>query len=480
MMFFKKSIGVALLGIFTSLQACAEPIENNTSSNPESRPNILLIFTDDAGYADFGFHGSQEIRTPNLDALAEQGMSFRQAYVSDSTCGPSRAGLMTGKYQQRFGYEENNVPGFMSEVSALNGDEMGLPLSEKTMAYYLNEQGYRTGVFGKWHLGNADRYHPLRRGFDEFVGFRGGDRSYFAYDSQQINGDNPLFLDKRLEEGFGNYVEPPYYLTDYLAEKTNEFIERSVEAGEPFFAYLSFNAPHTPMEATEQDLAEFPHLEGNRKIYAAMMLAMDRASGKVLNKLSELGIEDNTIVVFTNDNGGPSDKNASVNRPLSGTKSNYLEGGIRVPFLIKWPGVTSPGTEYEHAVSTLDLLPTFFAAAGGRSATLGELDGVDLKPYILSPDVPGPHPVLFWKKDTRATIRKGDWKLIRFPDRPAELYFISKEDVGEHHNLAKEEEARLNDLYKELFEWELTLERPLWMLKMEYEKYDIDRMDNYR
>lgn len=468
-----KLISVLFCAVF-ALQACAE------SSSVTKKPNIVLIFSDDAGYSDFGFTGSKEIRTPNLDQLASQGTVFTQAYVSDPTCGPSRAGLMTGKYQQRFGYEENNVPGFMSPVSALNGDDMGLPLSETTMANVLKEQGYQTAIFGKWHLGSADRYHPMKRGFDYFYGFRGGDRSYFAYPTNHENANNPLFLDKRLERGFGVYEEPSIYLTDALAVETNKFIESSVKEGKPFFTFVSFNAPHTPMEATEADLAQYPELKGKRKTYAAMMLAMDRATGAILNKLEALGVADNTIVIFTNDNGGPTDKNASINRPLSGTKSNHLEGGIRVPYVIKWPGVLAANSEYALPVSTLDLLPTLYAAAGGDSNKLAEIDGVDLIEFITGNNKGRPHQYLYWKKDARAVIRKDDWKLIRYPDRPAELYYISNQDVGEHNNLAAQEPARYTALYKELFEWELTLERPLWMLEKKYEKYDIDRMDSYR
>ncbi|WP_096084890.1 sulfatase-like hydrolase/transferase [Agaribacterium haliotis] len=475
----KITYTLACLSLVFSLQACAKEQTPNAHGVAGEKPNIVLIFSDDAGYADFGFTGSDEIRTPNLDKLASQGMVFKQAYVSDPTCGPSRAGLMTGKYQQRFGYEENNVPGFMSPVSALNFDDMGLPLSEKTIADYLKTAGYQTAVFGKWHLGNADQYHPLKRGFDEFVGFRGGDRSFFAYPEERLQSSDPIFQDKRMEKGFANYFEPDYYLTDFLADQTNDFIKRSVASDKPFFAYVSFNAPHTPMEATEQDLAKFPNLNGTRKTYAAMMLAMDRASGTILSTLNELGVADNTIIVFTNDNGGPSDKNASLNKPLSGTKSNHLEGGIRVPFLIKWPGVIEQGSHYDFPVSTLDLLPTFSAAAG-LDTSLADIDGVDLQPFITGKTNARPHEYLYWKKDARASIRKGDWKLIRFPDRPAELYFISAEDVGEHNNLASQEPQRYREMYKALFEWELTLERPLWMLKKEYEKYDIDRMDKYR
>ena len=187
----------------------------------QEKPNIVLLFADDAGYADFGFHGSKIMKTPNLDALAKQGVRFKQAYVSDPTCGPSRAGLITGKYQQRFGFEENNVPGYMSTVSAQDGAEMGVPLEETTLADYLKKQGYATAFYGKWHLGGADRFHPTKRGFDEFYGFRGGARSYFPYSKEPANK-----LDL-MERDFGNYIEHKGYLTDVIADETVAFIEKS-------------------------------------------------------------------------------------------------------------------------------------------------------------------------------------------------------------------------------------------------------------
>lgn len=442
------------------------------ASESVGQPNIVLLFADDAGYADFGFHGSSVIPTPNLDELARTGVLFSQGYVSDPTCGPSRAGLITGRYQQRFGFEENNVPGYMSANSAELGEEMGLPVDEVTMADHLKSLGYATAVFGKWHLGHGDRFHPLMRGFDEFVGFRGGARSYFAYPDGQA--DLP---ENRLERGFGEYREPDGYLTDVLADEAVAFIGRN--ADRPFFVFLSFNAVHEPMDAAEADLALFPELTGLRKQLAAMTVAMDRASGKVLGRIEELGLSDNTMVVFTNDNGGPTDRNGSNNYPFAGTKSNHLEGGIRVPFLMRWPERLDAGDTYAEPVSTLDLLPTFYAAAGGDVASLGNIDGVDLLPFLRGEVDGRPHQSLFWKKDVRAAIRDGDWKLIRFADRPPELYNLT-DDRAEQNNLASDHPDLVADLFRKIFAWEQTLERSRWTLKREYEQYDIDRMDRYR
>ncbi len=447
------------------------------AENTPSKPNIVFIISDDAGYADFGFQGSQLMKTPNLDGLAAEGVRLTQGYVTDATCGPSRAGLMTGKYQQRFGYEEINVPGFMSQNSALDGDDMGLPLEQKTMANYLKDLGYSTGAFGKWHLGNADRFHPLKRGFDEFYGFRGGHRSFFEYKNLTELEKDPIFLDKRIERGFGDYQEPKGYVTDVLGDEAVSFIQRHKD--QPFFVYLAFNAVHTPMDAKAEDLRQFPLLSGTKKELAAMTLAMDRAVGKVLVSLTELGLAENTIVVFTNDNGGPSNHNASNNFPLSGTKSNFLEGGIRVPFVVRWPAKLPKNTVYNYPVSTFDLLPSFYVAGGGKVQSAFGWDGVDIMPHLSGLNKARPHQELFWKKESRAVYRDGDWKLIRHPDRPAELYLLSK-DVGEQHNLASKYPQRLEKMYKKLFAWEMTLERPLWLLKRKYEREDVDRMDVYR
>ncbi len=465
----RKLVCAIVSSLLLPLGACAQI--NKTDQSSEKQPNIVLLFADDAGYADFGFQGSSVMKTPHLDALAENGMVFTQGYVTDATCGPSRAGLITGRYQQNFGYQEINVPGFMSSSSKYLADDMGLPLEEVTIADRLKSKGYKTAVFGKWHLGNADRFHPLNRGFDEFYGFRGGLRNYFPYDGK------PPHHDHKLERNMGVFEEHEGYLTDVLGEEAANFIERNKD--EPFFVFLSFNAVHTPMDATEEDLALYPDLEGKRQQVAAMTTALDRATGTVMSKLKELGLEENTIVVFTNDNGGPTDKNASNNFPLAGSKSNHLEGGIRVPYLISWPAMIEAGSKFDFPVSTMDFLPTFYAAAGGDVSTIENVDGVDILPFITGKNNERPHQTLFWKKDVRAAVRDGDWKLIRMPDRPAELYNL-KEDIAEQNNLAHKHPEIVEKLFKKIYEWELKQERPLWTLKQQFEDYDISRMDQYR
>lgn len=451
--------GLLLAALLTALPALAR------------QPNIVLIFSDDAGYADFGFNGSRHFQTPRLDALAEQGVKLNQFYMSAAVCGPSRAGLLTGMYQQRFGFEENNVPGYMS-ANGTTGDDMGLPVELPTIGNRMQQLGYRTAIFGKWHQGNADRFHPLKRGFDEFVGFRGGARSFYPFKA----GDR-VRPEDRLEWGFGVYREPQGYLTDVLADEACSFMTRNRER--PFFVYLAFNAVHTPIEPDPRDSELFPELEGKRRRLAQLTFSMDRAIGRVLDKIDELGIGTNTLIVYTNDNGGPTDASTASNWPLSGCKATHLEGGIRVPGLVVWPGKIEAGTEYDLPLSSLDLLPTFVNAAGGEAEMIQGLDGVDMIPWLTGRKTGRPHQTLYWKKENRGAVRDGDWKLLRFPDRPAELYNIA-EDPSELNNLAPEQPERERALYKKLFAWECTLERPMFMLKRLYEEKAAERFDRYR
>lgn len=435
-------------------------------------PNIVLLFADDAGFGDFGFQGSRHFRTPHLDALAASGVVLKSLYTTASTCGPSRAGMLTGRYQQRFGFEENNVPGMMSPSSKLLGDAMGLPLSETTIGDQLRDLGYRTAVFGKWHMGATDAHHPLNRGFDEFYGFRGGARSYFPHLDRDAESH-----ERWLERGLGDYEEHEGYLTDVLAEQACHFMARSQEG--PFFAYVSFNAVHGPMEAAAEDLSAFQELKGNRRTAAQMMLALDRACGKIIDKIETLGLAQQTLVVFTNDNGGPMGSNGSSNYPLSGVKATQLEGGIRVPAVAAWPGHLPAGGTYDRPVSMLDLLPTFVAVAGGDPDAIEELDGVDLLPFLTGEAAGRPHETLYWKVESRAAIRDGDWKLLRYPDRPAELFDVVS-DPGEQRDLAGERPELTKALFRKLFAWEVELERPLFQLDHAAEAWSARRTDEFR
>ncbi len=442
--------------------------------NLNAQKNIVFLFSDDAGYHDFGFQGSKTFKTPNLDKLASEGVIFKQAYTTAEVCGPSRAGLLTGKYQQRFGFEENNVTGYMSESSRDMGAEMGLPLDQKTIADYLKKLGYKSIILGKWHMGNADRYHPLNRGFDEFYGFREGGRSFWAMDLET----SMRLPYNRLERGYGVYNEPEKYLTYDLADKACDFMERNQD--KPFFMYVAFNAVHAPVEFTKEDLETVKGLglDENRERLAAMNVALDNACGQILDKLEELGLKENTLVVFSNDNGGP-DVTETCNYPLSGCKATLLEGGIRVPFLMRLPNVIEAGSTYKPFISTLDLLPTFVNIAGGNAEKIEDLDGVDLIPYVTGEKTENPHEKLFWKIEQRGVVRQGDWKFMRFPDRPAELYNIAK-DVSEKKNLANKYPEKVREMYKTLWAWEAELERPMFMLKRKYEVNAVKLGDEKR
>jgi len=415
-----------------------------------ARPNILFIVGDDMGYADVGFHQCADIPTPNLDALAASGVRFTNGYVSGPYCSPTRAGLMTGRYQERFGHEFNP-----------SGPEAGLPLSETTIADRLQAAGYATGCVGKWHLGSTEAMHPQKRGFAEFFGFLGGAHSYF--DAGGImRGTTPI---KELD-----------YTTDAFGREAVAFIER--HRNHPWFLYLAFNAVHTPMQATDDRLAKFPNAaHKQRRTYDAMMLAMDDAIGKVMKHLATTGLERNTLVCFLSDNGGPTmpgvTVNGSSNLPLRGSKRTTLEGGIRVPFVVSWPGTLQPGVCHTPAIQ-LDLHVTALVAAGVKVQPQWKLDGADLLPLLRGQTTAAPHPALYWRFGQQMAIRVGQYKLVRYdsnadtltgrrnqPVTAARLYDLAK-DIGETHDLAAAEPDKVRDLQAMWDAWDKTLVKPLW------------------
>lgn len=439
-----------------------------TSAKVISKPNIIVILSDDAGYKDFGFTGSKEFKTPNLDKLATQGTVFTNAYVASSVCGPSRAGLLTGKYPQRYGFLHNNVPGCVDKKAGLYGRNMGLPLNQKTIADYLKSAGYTSMIVGKWHQGHAMRFHPLNRGFDEFYGFLGGARNYFA--TQKVSEEH------RLWHNMDTLPEPETYLTDLFAEKSCDFIKSNRR--KPFFLFLSFNAVHSPYQAKERDIKKFSQISKQRRTLAAMTWSMDEAIGKVLSQVKKSGIEENTIIIFLNDNGGVSYYGAD-NSPFSGCKSTYLEGGIRVPFIIKWPKKLASNSTYKYPITLMDILPTMLSAAGVNYKS--ELfDGVDILPYLTSENYEKPHKTLYWKGDGPfSAMREDNWKLIKMPDRLPELYNLDN-DSSEINNLANDYPEITKRLLKKLYDWEFKMAQPRWQLKKMYEKYAIKRFDSYR
>ncbi|MDB5386269.1 MAG: sulfatase [Planctomycetaceae bacterium] len=419
------------------------------ADGPGKRPNILIIVGDDMGYADVGFQGCKDIPTPHLDALASAGKRFTNGYVTGPYCSPTRAGLLTGRYQTRFGHEFN--PG---------GGAQGLPLSESTLADRLRGGGYKTGLMGKWHLGNRPEMHPQKRGFDEFFGFLGGAHSYF--ESQGILRGSEA-------------VQELDYTTDAFGREAVSFIERHKD--HPWFLYLAFNAVHTPMHATDDRLAKLSNIaDKQRRTYAAMMVAMDEAIGKVRAKLAETGQAENTLVAFISDNGGPTMKgttmNGSRNDPLRGSKRTTLEGGIRVPFLVAWPGTIKPGT-IDDSVVQLDLHATALAAAGVPLKPEWKVEGVNLLPFLTGAQSGEPHEALYWRFGQQMAIRKGNWKLVRYdsnadtqsgrrqPVTPLKLYDLAT-DISETQDLAEKMPDKVRELQGMWDKWNQSNVAPLW------------------
>lgn len=418
------------------------------------RPNIVVLLADDLGYADVGFQACRDIPTPHLDSIARNGVRCTNGYVSGPYCSPTRAGLLTGRYQTRFGHEFN-----------AGGPDMGLPTAEVTLADRLKAAGYATGLVGKWHLGTAARFHPRKRGFDEFFGFLGGAHTYF--------GGRGIFRGSR-------EVEEKEYLTDALAREAVAFIDR--HKAEPFFLYLAFNAVHTPMDATEARLARFDAItDQRRRTYAAMTVAMDEAIGRVLDKLRSAGLEENTLIIFFSDNGGPTMPgttiNGSRNNPLRGSKRTTLEGGVRVPFVWQWKGKLPAGAVYDQPVIQLDVLPTALAAARIEAKPEWKLDGVNLLPYLTRKDQGRPHDTLYWRFGGQMAIRRRDWKLVRYdatvdhpgqrspgarpPVSPARLYDLAR-DAGEGNDLAAQHPEKVRELEAAWNRWNAEQAQPLW------------------
>ncbi len=398
----------------------------------ERKPNVIVLLADDLGYAELGCQGNMGVLTPNIDSLARNGVRFTQGYVSAPFCCPSRAGLMTGRYQTRFGHELNAVG--KSNLDPV----MGLPLTEKTMADHLKAAGYRTGLVGKWHLGGVEKFHPQKRGFDEFYGFLHEGHFFVPPPFNGVTSflrTNSVAFGERFTNGpviWSNHVrgnEPPYdaenpllrgmqeitepeYLTEAFTREAVGFITRNEK--QPFFLYVAYNAVHSPMQATPQYLERFAHItDPQRRIFAAMLAAMDDSVGAMLAKLRELKLEEDTLIFFLSDNGGPTQELTSSNAPLRGGKGHLFEGGIRVPFLAQWKGKMPEGKVYEQPVISLDILATSLGAAKVAPTGENKLDGVDLLPFLRGEKPGAPHEVLFWRYGRNIALRAGDWKIVK-------------------------------------------------------------------
>jgi arylsulfatase A-like enzyme len=426
----RSRLTCALVVCLLSSSATADRSE---ATKKIAKPNILLIFSDDQGYASLGCHGLTDIPTPNIDSIAEGGTRFTDGYVTAPVCSPSRAGLITGRYQQRFGHEHN--PGASTEV--------GLPLSERTIADHLREAGYATGIVGKWHLGMSSKHHPMSRGFGEFFGFLHGAHDYFK-PTRGSRVDDPITRNRKV-------VAETRYLTDALGEEAADFIRRHRK--EPWFLYLAFNAVHTPLQATEADRKRFANIEDpNRRSFAAMLFAMDRAVGRVLAEVKRQGLTNRTLIFFISDNGGPTRQTTSRNVPYRGNKGDLYEGGIRVPWLVRWDGRLPGGKVVNTPVSTLDVLPTALAAAGVEVKKDSGLDGVNLIPLLAGDGKAAPSRTLFWRRGKSYALRDGDMKLVGLRKR-VELFDLAA-DPGEKRNLARARPETVQRLKKLFAEWE--------------------------
>jgi arylsulfatase A-like enzyme len=432
------------------------------------KPNIVLILADDLGYADLSIHGSKQIQTPFIDRIAREGVQFSQGYVSAPVCSPSRAGLLTGKNQVSFGYDNN----LSEKQRGFDPEFAGLPVEEKTIADRLKAAGYVSGLIGKWHLGSQEQFHPLNRGFDEFWGYLGGGHNYFRSDPNGVGYLSPLISNIKAPQTIS-------YLTDDKGDECVDFIKR--HKGTPFFLYASFNAPHAPLQALEEDLDLFSHIgDPERRTYLAMVYRLDLNVGKILKALESEGLEKNTLVIFLSDNGGPVDSNASINAPFNGQKGILLEGGLRVSFFIKWPNQIPAGVRFDRAISSLDLMPTFLAAAGVDFDESAGLEGKNLVPYILGQELTSPHPSLKWRFTISAGILEEQWKLIRLPDRMPLLFDLAT-DSSELTNLALKHPEITQDLLKKLGDWDLSLPHPLFLEGASWKVQQRDLYDqNYQ
>ena len=396
------------------------------------KPNIVVIVSDDHGYADVSCYAHADAVTPGIDRLAAEGVRLTNGYVSCPVCSPTRAGLMTGRYQQRFGYYANPA-----------ASVRGLPLEELTLADLLKRAGYATGAVGKWHLGMTPQCHPMKRGFDEFYGFLSGSHDYFDLASK---GNNPIY--RGLEP-----IEETGYLTELFTREALGFIER--HRREPFFLYLAYNAVHAPVQAPESYLARVKSDDPKRRTYLAMLTCMDDGIGQVLAKLKEVGVDRNTLLIFHSDNGGPL-SNGSLNTPLRGRKQQVWEGGVRVPFIVRWPARLPAGRECHEPIIALDILPTCVAAAGGTLPEARVYDGKDMMPALLGRNKQPLYEALYWSflEDERGeqyAVRRGEWKLVR---EEGELHLSNlAKDIGEATNLIAEKPQVAKELQEMYAAW---------------------------
>lgn len=482
-----------------------DPIEPNrpvvwaegpaTAPEGSRPPNIVLILADDLGFNDITANGggvaSGAVPTPNIDSIARDGVRFANGYAGNATCAPSRAAILTGRYATRFGFEFTPTPkGFERLISTYDYgrhqpiyranledkeppmEEMTVPTNEVLLPQALKKMGYHTLFLGKWHLGETDATRPESRGFDEVLGFLSGASLYLrqgdprSVESHQNFDPIDKFLWANLRFAVVNNrshrFQPSEYMTDYLGKEAVKAIHAN--RNRPFFLYFAPNAPHTPLQALKSDYDALPQIKDHRlRVYAAMIRALDRNVGRILTQLRKDGLEKNTLVIFTSDNGGANYIGLpDINKPYRGWKLTFFEGGIHVPFFMKWPGKIAPSSVYAGAVAHVDIFATAAAAAGADLPGDRVMDGVDLLPFVTGKDEDYPHKTLFWRSGTYRTLLEGEWKL-QSSELPKKIWlFDLKTDPTERYNLAQSEPEQVKTLLADMMAIDAKQAKPLW------------------
>ena len=472
-------------------------------------PNIILIMADDLGYNDISLTGTGAggVATPNIDAIGTGGVTFTNGYAGNATCAPSRAALMTGRYATRFGYEftptDTKVPGWFP-TSLFRPDAMfarniahtqtdwehkpifdeaaaaaaappgakGMPASEITIPEQLKSRGYHTIHLGKWHLGEAKGMRPEDQGFDESLGFIIGGQMYRPENAPDVVNSKQDFdpIDKFLWANLPYSVQfngsprfaPDRYMTDYLTDQAVAGIKAN--RNRPFFLYLAYNAPHTPLQALKSDYDELPQIKDHRlRVYAAMIRALDRGVGRVMAELKRQGLDDNTLVIFSSDNGGAHYIGLpEINRPYRGWKATFYEGGTHVPFMMRWPGQIAPGSRFDPMISHFDIFATASAASGAALPADRPIDGVDVLPYVKGAITGVPHQTLFWRSGNYRVVRDGDWKLQSLDLPRQDILFDLKADPTEKTDVAAANPAVVAALLAKLQAHDATQQRAAW------------------
>ncbi|MCK9342795.1 MAG: sulfatase-like hydrolase/transferase [Massilibacteroides sp.] len=447
------------------------------AQNTNKRPNIVVFLMDDLGSSDVSFSQCKDFQTPHIDRIAHEGVQCTNAYICATYSGPSRSGLNTGRYQQRFGAEMN----LGAEAVNKKGEPLGVPLDELMLSELLHNHGYTTCGIGKWHLGDDPRLWPNKRGFDYFYGFSGG---HFDYWGVRFTAKNPRQADNFIQE---NGVEVPEakttYLTDDFTDKTVDFINRNAKNEKPMYLYVSYNAPHGPYQAPQKYLDRTKHIfNAHRSVYAAMVLAADDGIGRIQQALEENGVAENTLMIFLSDNGGTAD---AMNYPRRAFKGNMFDGGTYTPFAMRWPGHIQPGMKYDKVISSLDIFPTVAAAAGidTQKACQKELDGVDLMPYITGSNTGEPNHELYWRvvNGLEYAARIGNYKMIKRYYQEAPLLFDMKNDPIEQYDIAAEHPTLIKKMMKAYNAWDKQLIPARWFDTHElHQKQDYTKWKNFR